>query len=126
MLDRFHVIVSTLFVATSMSPSLAQWSSDTLDLARYDHAAAESGDRVYLAGGFAEGQQTTASVEVYDIGTGAWSSLSLSKPRWRLAAAVTDGIVAFAGGTEESWGGATDVVIGSAPSALRWTLIARR
>ena len=106
-LDSTTAWCAALLLAT---PCAAQWSTDSLALARYEHAAAESGGLLFFGGGFAQGKAPTDSVEVYDPAGGTWSTLSLSVPRMSLAAAATGGIVAFAGGFEKSWACASDVV----------------
>ncbi len=100
----------------------AQWSQERLSVARADHVGTESNGQIYFAGGDTGSAVLTSSVEVYDLTSGTWSTMALSTPRFRLAAAACDGIVAFAGGRRQVWGEVTDIIDLYDESADTWSV----
>ncbi len=81
------------------------WTTATLSAPRFALAAASAGTKIVFAGGstyytgvgnFAE--QPSAAVDIYDEGSGMWSTASLSKARNFLTAVASGTKIFFAGG----------------------------
>ncbi len=97
-----------------------------LPLAREAMATVTLGDKVMFAGGavFTVGvgyNNTTDTVQVYDLNTGEWSIEKLSVPRRWVTAQAINGKAYFAGGREPS-GPYTDVLDIYDPVTDTWTL----
>ncbi|KAA3608683.1 MAG: hypothetical protein DWQ01_11300 [Planctomycetota bacterium] len=89
-----------------------QWSLAQLSVARHSCAAATVGDQVLFAGGVElngpfTGQQSDV-VDLYDHGSGTWSTMQLAQPRTVGAVATLGSRAFFAGGQTAT--GFSDVV----------------
>ncbi len=83
----------------SVNSALAQWSVDTLLLARQGLAAAAAGGKVFFAGGSDSQNSPTDRVDVYDTLSRSWTTARLSQARQGLAAVSVGGKILFAGGS---------------------------
>ncbi|MSR63983.1 MAG: hypothetical protein EXS08_16285 [Planctomycetes bacterium] len=88
-------------LALTATPAQAQWSQDTLSVARKALASASDGQRAYFAGGRRAQHNSVRStrVDVFDTATQTWSQSSLSVARSELAATAVWPYVIFAGGS---------------------------
>ena len=83
--------------------------------------AATGNNRILVAGG-ANAVGTTDIVDVFDTVTGTWSVEYLSQRRYRLAAASSGSLAAFAGGNPVHSGTFTDVVDIYDASTATWSI----
>ncbi len=101
---------AVLSVVSAQSSSDATWSTSRLSYPRTNLAAVSVGSKSLFAGGFrivtdSQGNAAfvaSSVVDVYTIGTGAWSTAQLSEPRWGLAATSVGDTALFAGGEANS------------------------
>lgn len=77
------------------SPSLAQWSFESLPTPRSSICMAALNGKVYFAGGQDAGGNWVDTIDVFDEATGGWSSLSLPAPFIRGRAAAVGQSVFF-------------------------------
>ncbi len=81
-----------------------QWSTAQLSLARVYLSATSVGTVAMFAGGLDFNPATAVSaasnrVDLYDSGTGLWSTAQLSLARWLLSASSVGAVAIFAGGS---------------------------
>lgn len=95
----------TLLLSTSLlaSPTVsAQWTTATLSEARAWMGTTSVGGVAIFAGGDLSGGINfvpTATVDLYDAGTGVWSQATLSSARTSTAGTSVNGLALFAGGS---------------------------
>src|ERR1700761_935827 len=95
-----------LWLATACSkhhtsgPSLNYVGSAQLSEPRSYLASASAGNKALFAGGidFQNNELCSAAVDIYDAGTGVWTTAKLSEPRYSLSGAAAGGKILFAGG----------------------------
>jgi N-acetylneuraminic acid mutarotase len=100
----FIVLIAGLF-----NTSIAQWDIIEMPLSRLHHSAVAVNGKVVIAGGFRNNLAPTTSVNIYDIATGAWSSVNLIEARGLMGAVVHGDKVYFAGGGD-FYGGISDKI----------------
>lgn len=92
----------------SFTALMGQWGASlTLPHPRTEMKAVYGGNKVFFAGGLtAENDLSTASpvIDIYDLGTGQWSSYSAAASLYETAAVVLGDKVLFAGGKTTNWG----------------------
>mmetsp|Transcript_113176 Transcript_113176/g.205855 ORF Transcript_113176/g.205855 Transcript_113176/m.205855 type:complete len:407 (+) Transcript_113176:99-1319(+) len=73
--------------------------------ARYRHAAAVVGKKIYLFGGTGSSGSIVAEIDVFDVGSGLWSTLSekMPNPTTDLGAFAYAGKIYTVGGYDVSW-----------------------
>lgn len=77
--------------------ALAQWTTASLSSARYP-VGTSSGTIAIFAGGPDWTGNPSAVVDIYDAGTGSWSTASLTIPKGNMTATSLPGLAFFAGG----------------------------
>ena len=126
-LPRSAVLLLALAAST---PVQAQWSTGMLSQARWRFVATTVGNKALFAGGSTSTSLGSASplVDIYDATMGppsnpdAWSTSSLSVPRFQLAATTVGTKAMFAGGKTVPSGGVQAVVDIYDDSTGMWTM----
>ena len=85
-----------------------------------DATAVTIGRNVYLAGGLAPDTRSSQIVQVYNIGTGKWSTLPPAPQYWSEAIAINNNLVLI-GGKESSTGKTTNMVSTWLVEEEKWT-----
>jgi hypothetical protein len=105
--DTMQVIVNAIVVSTCLPLSRPVITAQlipfgTLSEARSKIAVASAGNKIVFAGGRTAQGRPTATVDIFDITTQAWSTAQLTIPRYGIAAIAAGNTIYFAGGISPS------------------------
>lgn len=96
-----HTITLALLLG-AIATATAQWTTLQLPTPRTLMEGVYAKGKVYFAGGYQQIAPTfiaSSVVDIYDIGTGTWSSTNLSQPRINIGGTVLGDSILFVGGT---------------------------